>query len=100
MKPPTVSDAGRRMLQNYLDLEAGRNVEGRWPEVFGRYLVDVEVGGQKTKALVLGGGDGGAKAAAMKLQSAGLAIVRWNTERLVVITAAGRAAMERLGANR
>jgi len=88
-----LTDAGRRLLQNYLQLEAGQRPEGRWPEVFSTRMVDVLVGGMSARAMVLPAGDGGARAAAKRLEKDGYAIVRWNTERLLIITEAGRAAV-------
>jgi hypothetical protein len=81
------------MLQNYLDLEAGKKPEGRWPNIYSIRMVDVLVDGEPARGMILGGGDGGAKAAAKRLEADGFARVRWNTERLLIITEAGRRAM-------
>lgn len=88
-----LTQAGKKMLKNYLDLEAGKQPEGRWPDFYSKKLTDVFVGDYPAKAMILSPGDGGAKAVAERLEKDGLAIVRWNTERLVIITDAGRAAM-------
>ena len=97
MKAVNLTAAGQRMLKNFLDLEAGRKPEGRWPAFYSTRLVDVLVAGEPSKGMVLPAGDGGAKATAKKLEKDGLAIVRWNTDRLFVITDAGRAAMAAAG---
>ncbi|MBK3780002.1 hypothetical protein G3A43_07015 [Paraburkholderia aspalathi] len=96
MKPIAISPAGVKMLQNYLQLEAGLKPQGRYPDFYSTILVDVQVSGQPAKGMLLGAGDGGAKATATRLEKDGLAILRWNNERILVITDAGRAAMAEL----
>lgn len=89
----SVTPAGIKMLKNYLELEAGRTPEGRWPAFYSTRMVDVMVAGKPAKGMLLSAGDGGAKATAKRLERAGLVHVRWNTERILVITDAGRALM-------
>lgn len=87
-----VTTAGRKMLRNYLELEAGHKPEGRWPDVYSTRMIDVLLNGVPAKGMVLQAGDGGAKATARRLEKDGLATVRWNTQRIFVITEAGRQA--------
>lgn len=93
-KSESITPAGERMLRNYLDLEAGRSpVEFRRADGYSTRMVDVLVNGTPARGMVLARGDGGAKAAARRLEKDGLAIVRWNTERLFIITDLGRSLM-------
>jgi hypothetical protein len=96
MKSNAISAAGIRMLRNYLQLEAGQKPQGRYPDFYSTRLVDVVIDGRPAKGMLLGEGDGGAKSAALRLQKEGLAILRWNRERIFVITDAGRMAISEL----
>jgi hypothetical protein len=93
MEPSKLTPAGRKMLKNFLELEAGIKPAGRWPDFYSLNMVDVLVNGVPTRGMVLPAGDGGAKATAKRLEKDGFAIVRWNTQRILVITEAGRAAV-------
>lgn len=85
---PKLTDAGRKLLQKYLDDEA----QGR--------LVLLRNGeGETFYGIELRTGDGGQKAAAERLQRDGLAKMQWQRSqglhrgRYLWITDAGRAAM-------
>jgi hypothetical protein len=76
MKPVAISPAGIKMLQNYLLLESGQQPQGRYPDFYSTRLVDVLVRGEPARGMLLGAGDGGAKAVATRLQKDGLAVLR------------------------
>jgi hypothetical protein len=85
-KPMTTpTEAGMKLLRRYLDAE--RN----------RHLVDaVQADGLPCKAMIFGHGQGAEKAAAMKLQRQGFALVSWKrgASHLLVVTDAGRRAAQ------
>jgi hypothetical protein len=88
-KPMTTpTEAGMNLLRRYI--EAERNSAENIP---GPRLVDaVRADGSPCRAMYLDHGQGAVKAAAMKLQRQGLALVTWKrgTSHLLVITDAGR----------
>jgi hypothetical protein len=88
---PDLTEAGRRMLRKFLELEANEGVFGK-PKL----SEFVRANGEKLKAMTLPAGDGAAKATAEKLERDGFGEANWNSWRRVrmfLINDAGRAAI-------